>query len=231
MSKFDNYGLLKSCGTSIPHEDDIPRFDRGTRDHTSLPPPPPIILPNPQVQRLEKFKITQALLASKHEEGKSVCAHVLGMNSHIDRLRMLGSVVCEELAVDWVLQSLRDSYSEFVREYYMMNRDVTLIDLTYMLIAAESEMFWHNGKAKLIGESSFKTSTDIDNGNERHAMIEIFDHKRKAMSEVVPCPVPKESICFYCQEKRHWRRSCPIYLRDLRDGRIETYGSNIGKIH
>ena len=149
MSKFDNYGLLKSRATSIPHEDDIPRFDRGTRNHTSLPPPPPIILPNPQVQRLEKFKITQALLASKHKEGKSVCAHVLGMKSHIDRLRMLGSVVCEEMAVDWVLQSLPNSYSEFVREYYMMNYGVTLIDLTYMLIAAESEMFWCNRKSKV----------------------------------------------------------------------------------
>ena len=100
MSKFDNYGLPKSRGTSIPHEDDIPRFDRGTTNHTSLPPPPPIILPNPQVRRLEKFKLTQALLASKHKEGKPVCAHILGMKSHIDRLRMLGSVVCEELAVD-----------------------------------------------------------------------------------------------------------------------------------
>ena len=160
-----------------------------------------------------------------------MCAHVLGMKSHIDRLRMLGSVVCEEMDVDWVLQSLPNSYSEFVREYYMMNRDVTLIDLTYMLIAAESAMVWRNRKAKLIGESAFKTSMDIDNGNERHAMIEKFDHKRKAMSELVPCPVPKESICFYCQEKGHWRRSCPIYLRDLRDGRVKTYGSTSGKIH
>ena len=83
----------------------------------------------------------------------------------------------------------------------MMNRDVTLIDLTYMLIAAESAMVWRNGKAKLIGESAFQTSMDIGNGNERHAMVEKFDHNTKAKSEVVPCPVPKESICFYFQEK------------------------------
>ncbi|KAL7609045.1 hypothetical protein Lser_V15G11076 [Lactuca serriola] len=205
MSKYDNYGIPISRGTSLPHEDDIPRFDRGTRDHASLSTPPPIILPNPQVRRLEKFKLTQALLESKHKERKSVCAHVLGMKSHIDRLRMLGSVVCGEMAVDRVLQSLPNLYSEFVREYYMMNYDVTLIDLTYMLIAAESVMVWHNGKAKLIGESAFQTSLDIDNGNERHAMIEEFDHKRKSKSEVVPCAVP-------------------IYLRDLRDGRVKTYG-------
>ncbi|KAL7582992.1 hypothetical protein Lser_V15G43407 [Lactuca serriola] len=213
MSKYDNYGLPKSRGTSFSHEDDIPRFDRGTRDHASLPPPPPVVLHNPQDRRLEKFKLTQALLASKHEKGKTVCAHVLEMKSHIDRLRMLGSIVCEELAIDWVLQSLLKSYSEFVREYYMMNPDVTLIDLTYTLIAAESAMVWRNGKAKLIGESAFQTSMDIGNGNERHAMIEKFDHKRKAKSEVVPCVVPKESICFYCQEKGHWRRSCHIYLK------------------
>ena len=37
-----------------------------------------------------KFKLTQALLAIKHEDGKSVCAHFLEMKSLIGRLRMLG---------------------------------------------------------------------------------------------------------------------------------------------
>ncbi|KAL7584964.1 hypothetical protein Lser_V15G46135 [Lactuca serriola] len=52
-------------------------------------------------------------------------------------------------------------------------------------------MIWRTEKAKLIGESAFQTSMDIGNGNERHAMIEKFDHKRKAKSEVVSCAVPK----------------------------------------
>ena len=121
MSSSDNHGLPKSHGTSFPNEDDVPRYDRGTRDHASLPPPPPIVLPNPQVRRLEKFKLTQALLASKREDGKPVCAHVLEMKSHIDRLRMLGVEISGKLAVDWVLQSLPESYSEFLREYYMMD--------------------------------------------------------------------------------------------------------------
>ncbi|KAL7614718.1 hypothetical protein Lser_V15G05490 [Lactuca serriola] len=102
MSKYDNYGIPKSRGISFPHEDDIPRFDRGTRDRASLPPPPPIILPNPQVRRLEKFELTKALLASKH--GKPVYVHILEMKSHIERLRMLGVEILGKLAVDWVLQ-------------------------------------------------------------------------------------------------------------------------------
>ena len=83
MSRSDNYGLPDSVGKGFPHEDDIPQYN------TSLPPPRPIILPNPQVKRLEKFKVTQALLAMKRQDGKSISAHVLDMKLHIDRLGML----------------------------------------------------------------------------------------------------------------------------------------------
>ena len=160
-------------------------------------------------------------MASKH--GKPVCAHVLEMKSHIDRLNMLGVEISSELAVDWVLQSLPESYSEFVREYYKMDHDVTLIDLTYLLIAAESTMIWRVGPANLSSESNSQTSMDIENGD--------IGDPEKLNFEIVPCAIPKESIFFYSQEKGHWRRSCPIYLRDLRDGRVKTYGSISGKIH
>ncbi|KAL7605331.1 hypothetical protein Lser_V15G16648 [Lactuca serriola] len=181
-----NTGLPKSHGTSLPNEDDIPRYDQGTTNHASLPPPPPIILLDPQVRRLEKFKLTQALLASKHEDGKPVCAHVLEMKSHIDRLRMLGVKISGELAVDWVLQSLPESYSEFIREYYMMEHDVTLIDLTYLLIAAESTMIWRAGQANLSGESNSQTSMDTGN----------IGSPERTKYVIVQCAVPKESICF-----------------------------------
>lgn len=161
MSTFDNYGLPKSRGTSFPHEDDIPRFDRGTRDHASLPPPPPIILPNPQDRRIERFNDTKALLEMKHEDGKPVCAHVLGMKSHIDRLIMLGASFPNELVVGWVLQSLPESYNEFKRKYYMMDHDANLIDLTYMLIAVELEMIWQSNGAYLLGKSTNHASEDV----------------------------------------------------------------------
>ncbi|KAL7592769.1 hypothetical protein Lser_V15G32936 [Lactuca serriola] len=159
MSSSDNYGLPKSLGTSFPLEDDVPQY------HASLPPPPPIILLNPQVPRLEKFKITQALLDRKHKDGKPVCAHVLDMKSHIDRQRMLGIVFPRKLAIHWVLRSLLESYSEFVKDYYVIDHDMTLINLTYLFVAAESTMIWHTGKANLIGGSTSQTSMDIGNGN------------------------------------------------------------------
>ncbi|KAL7607955.1 hypothetical protein Lser_V15G09800 [Lactuca serriola] len=118
----------------------------------------------PRVRRLEKFKVTQALLTSKHEDEKSVCAHVLEMKLHIDMLGMLGVVVSRKLVVDMVLQSLPKSYRGYIKDYYMEDHDMTLIDLTYLLIVAESTMIWSTGQVNLIGRSIYQTSMDIDNG-------------------------------------------------------------------
>ena len=40
----------------------------------------------------------------------------------------------------------------------MMDHDVTLIDLTYLLIVAESEMIWRAGRENLSGKSNSQTS-------------------------------------------------------------------------
>ena len=109
-----NHGLPESKGKSIPaqslfHYEGERSIPTMWTNLIPLPPPPPVVLPNLQVRRLEKFKLTQALLASKHEDGKPVCAHFLEMKSHIDRLSMFGVEISSELAVDWVLQSLPES--------------------------------------------------------------------------------------------------------------------------
>ena len=56
MSSSDNYGIPESFGNRFSYKDDIPQDDRGERlipslccIGTCLPPPPPIILPTPQV--------------------------------------------------------------------------------------------------------------------------------------------------------------------------------------
>ena len=204
MSKFDNYGFPKSRGTNFPHEDGIPRFNRGTRNHASLPPPPPpVVLPNPQDRRIEWFNVTKALLEMKHEDGKPVCAHILGMKSHIDRLIMLGASFPDELAIGWILQSLPESYNEFKRKYYMMDHDDNLIDLTYMLIAAESEMIWRSNGAYLLEKSTNHASEDVLGEPTR--------------------------VC--CQKKGCWIQVCPKSLKSPEDGRVKEYGCVSSKIH
>ncbi|GJU78918.1 retrotransposon protein, putative, ty1-copia subclass [Tanacetum coccineum] len=48
--------------------------------------------------------------------------------------------------------------------------------------------------------------------------------KRKFESEIAPTSDPKEAVCFYCNTKGHWKRSCPKYLKDLKDGKVEKGG-------
>ena len=86
-----------------------------------------------------------------------MCTHVLGMKSHIDRLRMLGVIVPRKLAIDWVLQSLPESYSKFIKDYYVTDHDMTQLDLSYLLLAVESEMIWFNSQENMDGRSTSQT--------------------------------------------------------------------------
>ncbi|GJY19598.1 retrotransposon protein, putative, ty1-copia subclass [Tanacetum coccineum] len=45
--------------------------------------------------------------------------------------------------------------------------------------------------------------------------------KRKVESEIAPTSDLKEAVCFYCNIKGHWKHSCPKYLKDLKDGKVE----------
>ncbi|GKD66900.1 retrotransposon protein, putative, ty1-copia subclass, partial [Tanacetum coccineum] len=48
--------------------------------------------------------------------------------------------------------------------------------------------------------------------------------KRKFKSEIAPTGDPKEAVCFYCNTKGHWKRSCPKCLKDLKDGKVKKGG-------
>nr|GEU51876.1 hypothetical protein [Tanacetum cinerariifolium] len=45
--------------------------------------------------------------------------------------------------------------------------------------------------------------------------------KRKVESDIAPTSDPKEAMCFYYNTKGHGKRSCPKYLKDLKDGKVE----------
>ena len=94
-----------------------------------------------------------------------MCAHVLKIKFHIDRLEMFGVVFLRKLAIDLVLVSLHESYSQFIKDYYERDHDVTLIDLTYMLIVAEAKMLKSSSQANIFEGFVSQTSKDIYNDN------------------------------------------------------------------
>ncbi|GKD74848.1 retrotransposon protein, putative, ty1-copia subclass [Tanacetum coccineum] len=81
---------------------------------------------------------------------------------------------------------------------------------------------------EIVGHNAKKIKTSHSNWKGKAAKGK-SDHgsKRKAESEIAHTSDPKEAVCFYCNTKGHWERSCPKYLRDLKNGKVKK-GSHSG---
>ncbi|GJS86825.1 retrotransposon protein, putative, ty1-copia subclass [Tanacetum coccineum] len=77
----------------------------------------------------------------------------------------------------------------------------------------------HNAKKRKTSHSNWKGKATKGKSDRRS--------KRKVESKIAPTSDPKEAVCFYCNTKGHWKHSCPKYLKDLKDGKVEK-GSHSG---
>ncbi|KAK8974556.1 hypothetical protein V6N11_034483 [Hibiscus sabdariffa] len=73
-------------------------------------------------------------------EGSPVGAHVIKMMGYIQTLEKLGFALNDELAIDVVLQSLPDSFRQFILNFNMNDIDKTLPHLLGMLRTAKSNL-------------------------------------------------------------------------------------------
>ena len=127
-------------------------------------------------------------------EGTSVRAHVLKMKGYIEHLDRLGFPLSQELATDLILNSLPDSYDQFVMNYNMNAMDKSISELHTMLKIAE-----HNIKSK------YGHVLMVQNGKGFKGK-----GKGKGKSNAQPKPkpepkakAPKEGVCFFCNEPGH----------------------------
>ena len=73
-------------------------------------------------------------------EGGSVSAHVLKMKGYIDHLKKLRFPISPELAIDLILNSLPDSYDQFVMNYNLNNIEKSISELHAMLKTIEQNI-------------------------------------------------------------------------------------------
>nr|XP_027124246.1 uncharacterized protein LOC113740935 [Coffea arabica] len=79
-----------------------------------------------QQSRTVRYDTSKELFRCKMAEGAPVAPHVLKIIGLIEKLAELGFKMDQELNVDLVLQSLPDSFSQFVMNYQMNNLQHTL---------------------------------------------------------------------------------------------------------
>ncbi|KAB2602882.1 hypothetical protein D8674_003887 [Pyrus ussuriensis x Pyrus communis] len=137
--------------------------------------------------RNRRFNTVCELVKTKMVKGAPVHQHVLKMIGFIEQLENLGTPLDGELAQDFILASLPDSFSQFVMNYNMNKMDHTLSELLNMLVTAEKTM-----KENVVGTPKGGVKK-----------------KKKAME-------PK-GTCHHCGKEGHWRRNCRFYLATLKD--------------
>lgn len=182
----------------------------------------------------ERLDVVKSLMACKPKPGASICAFVLEMKGYFDRLESLNMVFDTELSINIILSGLPADYNQFVLSYQMNGKETSIMELHSLLQTAEQGIkkidvpstsaapvltVGHNAKKRKTSHSNWKGKAK--KGKSDHGS------KRKAESEIAPISDPKEAVCFYCNTKGHWKRSCPKYLKDLKDGKVEK-GSHSG---
>ena len=167
---------------------------------------------------VKKFKVTKSPLSHKMTEGSSLDTHMLRMTSDVEQLEKLNSPLSKEFVTDVILNSLPPSYSNFIRNYYMLGMDKSLQELKGMLRIADGDMK-KSSSILVIQEGARKIKKMKRKATPKMAP------KYKGKGKMVPNQNTSKakastSDCFYCQGNSHWRRNCPKYLEDLRTGKV-----------
>ncbi|KAL4334613.1 hypothetical protein GQ457_07G009640 [Hibiscus cannabinus] len=157
-------------------------------------------------------------------EGSPVGAHVIKMMGYIQTLEKLGFALNDELAIDVVLQSLLDSFSQFILNFNMNEIEKTLPQLLGMLRTAEGNM-------KKGGSKSVLMVREAKGKGKKVAKSKGYGKTKPKGKEALKPKggVSKDGKCFHCGKTRHWKRNCPIYLEDVKKAKV--VGASVSGLH
>ncbi|KAJ8751989.1 hypothetical protein K2173_000735 [Erythroxylum novogranatense] len=104
--------------------------------------------------RVERFETVRALFQCRMAPGTFVEIHVLQMIGYIEKLGQLGYDLNLELSIDLVLQSLTSSFSQFIMNFHMNKKEMSLAELLNMLKTAEGCLKKESSSVLVVGSSS-----------------------------------------------------------------------------
>src|SRR3954468_17994978 len=166
--------------------------------------------------RVERDKVSNKFYSCKMEENSFVSEHILRMSGYHNHLTQLGVNLPVDSVIDRVLQPLPPSYKSFVMNYNMQGMDKTIPELFAMLKAAEVEIKKEHQVLMVNKTTSYKKKGRGKKRNFKKNGKQVAAQLKKPKSGPKP-----ETECFYSKGTGHWKRNCPKYLADKKDGKLK----------
>jgi hypothetical protein len=159
--------------------------------------------------RTERFELTTVLIECKMKEGSSMSEHIVKLAGYVDRLASLEFGIPPTLGTDIVLASLPPSYNGFIMNYNMNGMEKSANKLFAMLKTAEAGM--QKNKEVLMVNKTISFRKGKSKKKSAGAGKTVPQKKNKGGAT-------KETECFYCKQKDHWKCNYKKYLADKKNG-------------
>ena len=106
--------------------------------------------------RTQRYEMSKSLFRARMVESSSVQAHVLKMIEWIERLAVLGVELPVGMSIDLILQSLLDSFSQFIINFNMNKIQASLLKLPNMLTTADGNLQKEKPQVLFVGGTNKK---------------------------------------------------------------------------
>jgi gag-polypeptide of LTR copia-type len=164
----------------------------------------------------EMCNLTKALMKCSIRDNESVSAHMFKVMEYIEQLEKLGCMWDSQLVTNIVFASLSPRYSNFIMNYNIMGMSKSLDELLGLLKTAEEDM--NKGSENILTVSSAgkkikkcSKSKSKGKGKGKAQVVNLSAFKPKDISDIE---------CFYCKKCIHWKRNCPQFLEDKKNGNV-----------
>ena len=133
---------------------------------------------------------------------------------------MLGLEISRELTIDLVLQSLPDTFDEYLISYNMHGMKKSLTELHGMLKTIELNIK-SSSKVLMMQKGKNPKKKEHDQGKDKGKVtvktskVDAFGAPRPRIKSKEP-KSPKEGEYYHCKKIGNWKRNCPLYLKYLK---------------